>query len=85
MLISKQEFSQNTQANLAQTEPVFITEQGQIVKVMLSYEEYQNLKKPSSKNKTLLNCFAAGNPEVADVELEIPPRSKLQRPSVDFD
>lgn len=59
MLISKQEFNQNYPQNLEQTEPVFITDHGQITNVVLRYDEYQKLQQQLANQPSvasLLSC-----------------------------
>lgn len=89
MLISKQEFNQNYPQNLEQTEPVFITDHGQITNVVLRYDEYRQLtnhKKTEDNHISALEWFRSfEHPDVTDIELNLPPRSKAQRPPVEFD
>lgn len=89
MLISKQEFDQNHQHALSQNEPVFITDHGQITNVVLRYDDYRQLTdntKAENNHISALEWFCNfEHPDVADIEFDLPPRSKAQRPPVEFD
>ena len=84
--MSSREFNQHT--NRAQKEaekaPVFITNRGRLAHVLLSYADYQKL---AGKRQSALEVLTA-TPELtaamADIELDIPPRSPAQRRPVDF-
>ena len=84
--MSSREFNQHT--NRAQKEaekaPVFITNRGRLAYVLLSYADYQKL---TGKPKSALEVLTA-MPELAaamaDIELDIPPRSTAPRRPVDF-
>lgn len=83
-IMTSREFNQRT--NVAQKEaekaPVFITNRGKLAHVLLSYEQYQKL---TDKPKTALAALQALScPDVADIELDMPPRSKAKRHPVDF-
>lgn len=83
--ITSREFNQNASKaqKAAETAPVFITRRGELAHVLMNYAEYQKLTKQSkSAANVLLNL---NHPDVADIELDIPPRSKAQRRSVDFE
>lgn len=78
------EFNQKT--NLAQkyaeSAPVIITHRGKPTFVLLKYEDYQAQKTSRSALEALLDL--EHSPDVADIELELKPRSRAQRPAVDF-
>ncbi|PID61432.1 MAG: prevent-host-death protein [Gammaproteobacteria bacterium] len=86
MHITTREFVNNPEqaTHNSQTEPVIITRGGKPRSVLLSYDSYLAIQQPQSKVETLFDCFAAGDPAVADIELNIPPRSTAQRPPVSF-
>lgn len=56
---------------LAQNEPVFITEHGKISNVVLSYEQYCQLNR---QNLTIAEVFATPD-AAADVAFELPKRA----------
>lgn len=78
------EFNQKT--NLAQkyaeSSPVIITHRGKPTFVLLKYEDYQAQKTSRSALEALLDLDHS--PDVADIELELKPRSRAQRPPIDF-
>lgn len=78
------EFNQKT--NLAQkyaeSAPVIITHRGKPTFVLLKYEDYQAQKTSRSALEALLDLDHS--PDVADIELELKPRSRAQRPPIDF-
>lgn len=84
MIISSREFNQNfSQARkAAESEPVIITNRGEPALVLMSYAEYQSQKQ--QPQKSIAEMLGAADPAVADIELEIPPRSKAQRRPVEF-
>jgi len=66
-------------------EPLIITDRGAPKHVLMSYEEYQQIlakEKPQSAYEWLCTLDHA---DVSDIDLDIPPRSKVQRPIVDLD
>ena len=65
-------------------EPVIITDRGAPKHVLMSYEEYQlmSAKKPQSAYDWLCSLEHA---DVADIDLDIPARSVVQRPDVALD
>lgn len=66
--------------------PVIITDRGTPKHVLMSYEKFESLAKTQPKQQSALELFMSlSHPDVADIELEIPPRSKAQRPPVNFD
>ncbi len=80
--MTSREFHQN----LAKAEqeslhhPVVITDKGKPKHVLMNFVEFQQLLKlvHPKHEKTLFDCFAEGDPKVADIDLEIPPRSHLK-------
>jgi prevent-host-death family protein len=71
--LSSREFNQDTsRAKKAAAEgPVFITQRGRPAHVLLSIEDYQRL---SGQSPNIADLLAM--PGLADVELEIPPRTE---------
>lgn len=85
MIMSSREFNQhlNQAQQAAKTAPVIITNRGKPAFVLMSYQEFE--KRDPVKKKTIAEMFTSYEyPEVADIELEIPPRSKAQRKPVEF-
>lgn len=85
MIISILEFNQhlNQAQQAAKIAPVIITNRDKPAFVLMSYQEFE--KRESGKKKTIAEMLASYEyPEVADIELEIPPRSKAQRKPVEF-
>lgn len=68
-------------------QPVIITDRGVPKHVLMSYEDYQEMGETNNQKPivTLLQRFAAADPIVAEIDLEIPPRSTGQRSPVEFD
>jgi prevent-host-death family protein len=71
--LSSREFNQDTsRAKKAASEgPVFITDRGKPAHVLLSIEEYQRI---TGKGRNIADLLAM--PGLADIELEIPPRTE---------
>ena len=71
--LSSREFNQDTsRAKKAASEgPVFITDRGKPAHVLLSIEEYQRI---TGKRRNIADLLAM--PGLADIELEIPPRTE---------
>jgi prevent-host-death family protein len=71
--LSSREFNQDTsRAKKAASEgPVFITDRGKPAHVLLSIEEYQRI---TGKRGNIADLLAM--PGLADIELEIPPRTE---------
>jgi prevent-host-death family protein len=71
--LSSREFNQDTsRAKKAASEgPVFITDRGKPAHVLLSIEEYQRI---TGKSRNIADLLAM--PGLADIELEIPPRTE---------
>jgi prevent-host-death family protein len=78
--LSSREFNQDTsRAKKAATDgPVFITDRGRPAHVLLSIEEYQRI---TGQRRNIADLLAM--PGLADIELEIPPRTERAR-SVDL-
>ena len=76
--LSSREFNQDTsRAKKAAAEgPVFITDRGKPAHVLLSIEDYRRLTGQHSNIADLLAM-----PGLADVELDIPPRTERARPT----
>jgi len=75
--LSSREFNQDTsRAKKASLEgPVFITDRGKPAHVLLSIEEYQRI---TGQRRNIADLLAM--PGLADIELEIPPRTERARP-----
>lgn len=82
-IMTTREFNQHT--SLAQkyalTAPVIITNRGKPSFVLIKYEEYRQQKPFKSALEALCELE---HPDVSDIELELKPRSRAQRPPVDF-
>lgn len=76
--LSSREFNQDTsRAKKAAAEgPVFITDRGKPAHVLLSIEDYQRL---TGKRRNIADLLAM--PGLADIELEIPPRTERAKPA----
>ena len=80
--LSSRDFNQDTAAakRAAKNGPVFITDRGEPAYVLMTIAEYRRLTGPSPRLSDLI-----GMADGADIDFELPPRSRdLPRP-VDFD
>ena len=84
MFMSSREFNQQLShaKKMAETEPVIITNRGKPEFVFLKYEDYEKQEKSSQSIAELFASYSC--PDIADVELEIPPRYKAHRRPVEF-
>lgn len=75
--LSSREFNQDTSRakKAAAQGPVFITDRGKPSHVLLSIKEYRRL---TGANRKIADALAM--PGVADIELDIPPRSERAKP-----
>jgi prevent-host-death family protein len=75
--LSSREFNQDTsRAKKAAAEgPVFITDRGKPAHVLLSIDDYRKL---AGQRGNIADLLAM--PDLADVELDIPPRTERARP-----
>ena len=75
--LSSREFNQDTsRAKKAAAEgPVFITDRGKPAHVLLSIDDYRRL---AGQRRNIADLLAV--PGLADVELDIPPRTERARP-----
>lgn len=75
--LSSREFNQDASGakKAALKGPVFITDRGKPAHVLLSIAEYQRIT-----GGQLNIADALAMPDVADIELELPPRTELARP-----
>lgn len=82
-VMTSREFNQNTSLaqRYAQTAPVIITKRGKPSFVLIKYEDYQPAKSIKDALATLMDL---DHPDVADIDLPLPPHSRAQRPPVDF-
>ncbi len=89
MYMSSREFNQNLAKAKRESliEPVIITDRGKPKHVLMSFERFERVLNTHNKEKkSALDMFMdLQHPDVADIDLEIPPRSNAQRPEVDFD
>jgi prevent-host-death family protein len=76
--VSSREFQQNAnQAQKAAVDgPVFITNRGRPVHVLLSYEDYQKL---TGGRRNIVDALAM--PELGDIEFETPRSREVARPA----
>ena len=84
-IMTSREFNQHTYRAQQEAEksPVVITNRGRPAHVLLSYADYQKLT--GGRRSALETLQSLNYPDTAaDIELEVPPRSKAQRPPVDF-
>lgn len=84
MIMTSREFNQNTSLaqRYAQNAPVIITNRGKPAYVLVKYEEYQSAKPSKNALQTLLELSHPA--DVGDIDLPLQPRSRGQRPPVDF-
>lgn len=84
MMMTSREFNQNTSLaqRYAQTAPVIITNRGKPAYVLVKYEDYQPYH--TKAQRTIADALADISPDCADIELPLQPRSRGQRPPVDF-
>lgn len=84
MIMTSREFNQNTSLaqKYAQTAPVIITNRGKPAYVLVKYEEFQAVKSGKNALQALLDLNHPA--DVGDIDLPLQPRSKAQRPLVDF-
>lgn len=84
MIMTSREFNQQlSQAQkAAKVAPVIITNRGKPAFVLMSYSDYTQHN--HEQKKSIAELLADTDPACADIELEIPPRSKAQRPPVEF-
>lgn len=82
--LSSRDFNQDIgrAKRAAATGPVFITTRGKRTQVLLSIEEYERL---TGKRNTLAELLAMPHGEGAELELDIPERSKSGLRIPDFD
>ncbi len=86
MQMTSREFNQDLGKAKRQSlnEPVIITDRGVPKHVLMSYEVYQQITAGEFQSAYDWLC-GLEHADVSDIELEIPPRSKAQRPPVEFD
>ncbi len=89
MYMTSQEFNHNLAKAKRESliDPVIITDRGKPKHVLMSFERFERaLEKQQKEKKSALDVFMnLEHADVADIELDIPPRSNAQRPEVDFD
>ena len=86
-VMTNQEFKQNvSQAQkTAQTEPVIITNRGEPAYVLMTYTEYEKNVHRNKPFISIADALCPSDPNVADIDLELKPRSRAQRRPVDFE
>ena len=82
-----QEFKQNvSQAQkAAHTEPVIITDQGEPAYVLMTYTDYEKNVYHNTPFISIADALCPSDPNVADIDLELKPRSRAQRRPADFE
>ncbi len=82
--MSSKEFNQHTHAAKKEAEkaPVVITNRGEYTHILMSYADYQKLVQ--HQPQTLADWFMQADPDVADIDFELPERSPKQRHQVEF-
>ncbi|TNG95156.1 type II toxin-antitoxin system Phd/YefM family antitoxin [Pasteurellaceae bacterium USgator11] len=87
--MTSREFNQRTHEaqKAAHKAPLLITNRGKPDLVVMSFSEYQNLsgKQPEPSFWESWLALSKDLPDVSEIELDIPPRSKAQRRPVEFD
>ncbi len=85
-IMTSREFNQ--QVNRAQKEalvaPVIITNRGTPAFVLMSYQEYEKTQQ-AKPFVSIADVLCPSDPDVADIELELQPRSRGQRRPVNFE
>ncbi len=87
MYMTSREFNQDLARAKRESlhSPVIITDRGTPKHVLLSFVEFKSYQNKTQPHKNALEMFMnVEHDDVADIELEIPPRSTAQRPPVDF-
>lgn len=81
-IMTCQDFNRHTNKaqSLADHEPVIITKRGKPAYILQSYQSANQKKQP----ETLAEWFSQANPEIADVDWDLPPRSTAQRAELDW-
>ncbi|OAM31044.1 MULTISPECIES: hypothetical protein [Eikenella] len=70
----------NKAQSLADREPVIITKYGKPAYILQAYQEDNQKKQP----ETLAEWFGCANPEVAETNWDVSPRSARQRKQLDW-
>ncbi|WP_419843569.1 type II toxin-antitoxin system Phd/YefM family antitoxin [Actinobacillus pleuropneumoniae] len=83
-IITSREFNQNLgkAQKAALTAPVIITNRGEPAFVLMNYTEYERQTAPVFRSA--LEALTPSDRNVADIELELQPRSRGQRRPVEF-
>lgn len=85
-VMTSREFNQYT--SLAQkhalSAPVIITNRGKPMFVLVKYEDYRFPAQKSEQNAYQALMNLDHSPDVGEIEFELQPRSRAQRPPVDF-
>ena len=86
-VMTNQEFNQNvSQAQkAAHTEPVIIIDRGEPAYVLMTYTEYEKNVHRNKPFISIADALCPSDPNVADIDLELKPRSRAQRRPVDFE
>lgn len=85
-IMTSREFNQHlSQAQkAAQIAPVIITNRGEPAYVLMTYAHYQQ-QEQSKPFRSALEALTPSDPDLADIEFELQPRSRGQRRPVEFD
>ena len=86
-VMTNQEFKQNvSQAQkAAHTEPVIIIDRGEPAYVLMTYTEYEKNVHRNKPFISIADALCPSDPNVADIDLELKPRSRAQRRPADFE
>ena len=84
-IMTCREFNQHSSQaqKAAMIEPVIITNRGAPAFVLMTYSEYEKVQQ-AKPFVSIADVLCPNNPDVADIELELQPRSRNQRRPVDF-
>ncbi len=86
-VMTSREFNQHvSQAQkAAQSDPVIITNRGEPAYVLMTYAEYEKNVYHNKPFISIADALCPSDPKVADIDLELKPRSRAQRRPVDFE
>lgn len=84
-IMTSREFNQRSSHAQKQAliEPVIITNRGTPAFVLMTYAEYEKSQQ-AKPFVSIADVLCPSNPDVADIEWELQPRSRAQRQPVDF-
>lgn len=86
-VMTSREFNQHvSQAQkAAQSDPVIITNRGEPAYVLMTYTDYEKNVYHNKPFISIADALCSSDPNVADIDLELKPRSRAQRRPVDFE